>query len=67
MALDLTQLTYSVTWSTSNYPYHVVTDANNNLTKVTNTVTVTVNYNWVPEAYFGGMTLTSTSVMPMSY
>jgi Flp pilus assembly protein TadG len=67
VALDLGQLTYAVSWSTSNYPYHVVTDANNNLVKVTNTVTVTVNYHWVPEAYFGGMTLTSTSVMPMSY
>jgi Flp pilus assembly protein TadG len=32
-----------------------------------NTVSVTVSYPWVPEAYFGGVTLTSTSVMPMCY
>jgi Flp pilus assembly protein TadG len=32
-----------------------------------NTVSVTVSYSWVPEAYFGGVTLTSRSVMTMSY
>lgn len=33
-----------------------------------NTVTVTVSYDWVPEALLGaGVTLSSTSVMPMSY
>ena len=66
VALDLTQLTYSVTWNTTNYPYHVVTDANNNLVKVTNTVTVTVSYHWVPEFYFGGIDL-GTSVMPLAW
>jgi hypothetical protein len=30
-------------------------------------VTVTLTYNWVPEAFAGGVTLSSTSVMPMSY
>jgi Flp pilus assembly protein TadG len=65
-ALDATQLTYSVSWSTSNAPYYTYTDVNNNVVKVANTVTVTVNYHWVPEAYFGGVTLSSTSVMPMS-
>jgi len=65
-ALDTTQLSYSVTWNTSNAPYHTYTDANNNVVKVANTVTVTVSYHWVPESYFGGMTLASTSVMPMS-
>ncbi len=65
--LDSTQFSYSVTWSTTNSPYHTTTDANNNLVKVANTVTVSVSYNWVPEAYLGGVTLTSTSVMPMSY
>ncbi len=33
-----------------------------------NTVTVTVNYNWVPEMYLvGPITLSSTSTVPMSY
>jgi Flp pilus assembly protein TadG len=31
-----------------------------------NRVTVTVTYQWVPEAYLGGITLSSTSVMPVS-
>jgi Flp pilus assembly protein TadG len=65
--LDPSSLTHSVTWSTNNFPYHTTTDANSNLVKVTNTVTVTVSYNWIPEAFFGGITLTSTSVMPMCY
>jgi Flp pilus assembly protein TadG len=34
----------------------------------TNTVSVTVSYQWTPEWFFGGpITLTSTSVMPMCY
>jgi Flp pilus assembly protein TadG len=34
----------------------------------TNTVSVTVNYTWIPEGYLiGPITLSSTSVMPMSY
>ena len=33
---------------------------------VNSTVTVTVTYQWVSEAYFGGLTLKSTSTMPMS-
>jgi len=36
--------------------------------QVTNTVSVTVTYRWVAEAYLTGpITLQSTSVMPMSY
>jgi Flp pilus assembly protein TadG len=66
IALSLDHLSYSVSWNSSNYPYHV-NIVNNQLVKVTNTVTVTVSYNWVPEFYFGGMTLSSTSVMPMAY
>ena len=31
-----------------------------------NTVTVTLTYQWIPEGMFGGMTLSSTSVMPMA-
>ncbi len=64
---DTTQISYSITYNTSNYPYHTTLDANNNIVPVQNTVTVTLTYQWVPEAYLGGITLTSTSVMPMSY
>ncbi len=67
VALDTTALTYSVTWQSSNKPYNVYTGTNNQLAKSTNTVTVKVTYHWVPEAFFGGMTLTSTAVMPMCY
>lgn len=60
--LDLTKLTYSVTWNTSNSPYHT----NAQGARVANTVTVTINYQWIPEAYLGAVTLTSTSVSVMS-
>lgn len=30
-------------------------------------VTVTITYHWVPEAFFGGIDLTSTSTMLVSY
>jgi hypothetical protein len=67
VALDLTRLTYSITYNTSNEPYHVRIDSAGNILPVQNTVTVTLTYNWIPEAYLGGITLSSTSVMPMSY
>jgi Flp pilus assembly protein TadG len=64
--LDLNQLNYSVTWNSSNNPYH--TDiVNNTIVGTGNTVTVTITYQWVPELFLGGVTLSSTSVMPMSY
>jgi hypothetical protein len=64
-SLDLSQLTYSITWNTSNMPYTVSTDYEN---PTGNTVTVTVNYKWFPEAYLvGPFTLSSTSTVPMSY
>jgi len=64
--LDLSKLTYSVAWSTSNAPYHTVT-ANGQTVKVANTVTVTVNYQWLPEALLGGVNMSSTSVRVMTY
>jgi Flp pilus assembly protein TadG len=63
--LTSSNFSYSVTWNSSNSPTTTTTSGSNTVT-VANTVTVTVSYTWVPEAYFGGMTLTSTSVMPMS-
>jgi Flp pilus assembly protein TadG len=67
VGFDTTQLNYSITYNTSNWPYHTVLDANNNIIPVQNTVTVTLTYQWVPEGFLGGVTMSSTSVMPMSY
>jgi hypothetical protein len=67
VGLDTTQLSYSITYNTSNAPIHTILDANNNVTPIQNTVTVTLTYQWTPEAYLGSITLSSTSVMPMCY
>ena len=64
--LDLTQLNYSVTWNSSNSPYHTAT-VSGQQTKIANTVTVTITYQWIPEAILSGVTLSSTSVSVMSY
>jgi Flp pilus assembly protein TadG len=67
VGFDTTQMGYSITYNTSNSPYYTVIDANNNVVPVQNCVTVTLTYLWLPEWLLGGITLTSTSVMPMSY
>ena len=67
VGFDTTQLNYSITYNTSNAPIHTILDANNNVTPIQNTVTVTLTYQWVPELFLGGVTLSSTSVMPMCY
>jgi Flp pilus assembly protein TadG len=64
--LDLTQLNYSVTWNPTNSQYHAGT-VNGQQANIANTVTVTITYNWIPEAILGGITLSSTSVSVMSY
>jgi hypothetical protein len=51
--LDPASLNYSVTWNPDN--------------RQGSTVTVTLTYNWVPEAFLGGITLSSTSTMTISY
>ena len=67
VSFDTSQLNYSITYNTSNAPYHTTLDSNNNVVPIQNTVTVTLTYQWVPEAFLGGVTLSATSVMPMSY
>jgi Flp pilus assembly protein TadG len=52
-ALDLDQLSYSVSWNPDRRP--------------NSTVTVTVNYNWVPEVFLGAIPLSSSSTMPITY
>lgn len=64
-SLDLSQLSYSVTWQNSNMPASMTREYEK---PTTNTVTVTVQYKWFPELYLvGPITLSSTSTMPMSY
>jgi Flp pilus assembly protein TadG len=64
--LDPAALSYSVTWP--NGKYAVYADATSNPPGQPKGATVvTVSYNWIPEAVFGGVTLSSTSVMPMQY
>ena len=53
VALDQTQLTYSVTWSPDN--------------RQGGTVIVQLNYRWIPEALLGGIQFSSTSTMLVSY
>jgi Flp pilus assembly protein TadG len=66
VGLDTSQLTYSVTWDNSNeMPIYLANPATGQYLR--NRVTVKITYNWVPEAYLGSITLTSTSVMEMSY
>jgi Flp pilus assembly protein TadG len=66
VGIDLNQLSYSITYNTSNDPYRVKI-VNGDIVPVTNTVRVTLTYQWLPEAFLGGVTLSSTSEMPMSY
>jgi Flp pilus assembly protein TadG len=66
VGLDLTKLTYTVTWDTDNKMTHTATIGGKSV-QVSNTVTVTVNYNWLPEAYLNGINLSSTSKSVMSF
>jgi hypothetical protein len=81
-ALDTSRISVSVTitahsgtydWddtanNNNRLPYSTYTDSNNNTDYQTNTVQVTVSYQWVPGWFLSGpITLTSTSVLPMSY
>jgi Flp pilus assembly protein TadG len=62
-ALDISKLPQSnvtVTWKTPNGT--TTTDQSKG-----NTVTVTVNYNWVPELFLPSMTLSSTSTETILY
>jgi len=65
-AMDKSRLNYSVTWDTDNKMDHAAT-VNGKTVQVSNRVTVTVTYQWLPEWCLGGKTLSSTSVAVMSY
>jgi Flp pilus assembly protein TadG len=62
VGFDKTKLKVMVSWSPDNNTSHLVSGQ-----MVQNTVTVTVSYTWSPEVYGSAVTLTSTSVMPMSF
>ena len=53
VALDKSQLKYTVTWSPDN--------------RQGSLVTVSLNYHWIPEAYLGGITLSASSTIAVSY
>jgi Flp pilus assembly protein TadG len=64
IGLDPTALTVTPSWPDgSNWPYHVTSD---NGTVSANRVQVTITYAWLPEAFFGGVTLGSTSQMQIT-
>jgi Flp pilus assembly protein TadG len=62
IGFDKSKLNVVVTWSPDNNTSHLVSGQ-----AVQNTVSVTVSYTWSPEVYGSAVTLTSTSVMPMSF
>jgi Flp pilus assembly protein TadG len=78
-AMDTSQLSVQVTFNNQSGSYDWDDTANNGdrypfeenaqgTHNVTNTVSVTVTYQWLPEFFFSGpITISSTSVMPMSY
>jgi len=62
VGLDMSRLTYSVTWNTSNAQFRTVGGA-----KVANTVSVALTYVWIPGGYLPQKTMRSTSVSVMSF
>lgn len=66
VGLNAAGLSSTVSYNTSNSPYRT-SIVSGNIVATGNTVSVTVTYRWMPEAFLGGITLQSTSVMPMAY
>ena len=64
--LDRSRISFTISYDTSNAPTHDVI-SNGQVVAVTNIVTVKVSYLWIPELFLGSVTISSTSVMPMSY
>jgi hypothetical protein len=56
VGLDESKLSCTVTWSPN--PPTATTPS---------TVTVHLTYDWVPEGYFQSMTMSASSVMPVTY
>jgi hypothetical protein len=63
--LDPNNLVVTTTWKDYNSAYTVTSDTGQ---AEVSTITVTVNYPWVPEVFLiGPIDLTSTCTIPMSY
>lgn len=73
LGFDSNDVSYTVTWNTSNAQTHLYTTPvsttypQGNVVDISNTVTVTVTYTWRPLAYFGGFTLSSSSTSLMHF
>ncbi len=64
--LDLSKLSYSITYDSSNAAYRT-SIVNGEIVGKQNTVKVTLTYNWVPEiGLLKHCTFSSTSIMPMA-
>ena len=66
VCLDSAHLSYAVTYNKSNEVF-ASSIVNGDVVGTRNTVSVTVSYEWIPQLFFPKVTLSSTSVMPMSY
>ncbi len=67
-ALDASRLTCTATWSAGDNRANAADSTNQFTTHIDNAVTVTVTYQWFPEAYLTGpITLTSTATTPTAY
>jgi Flp pilus assembly protein TadG len=67
VGLDPSSLTYTVTWPNGKAATYADSNSNPPGLPKGATVEVTVSYTWIPEAFLGGATFTSKSVMPMQY
>jgi hypothetical protein len=66
--LDPGKLTVTATWSAGNNEANAADSATNFTSTIKNAVTVTVTYQWFPEAFIPApITLTSNATVPMAY
>jgi Flp pilus assembly protein TadG len=66
IGMDPNSVGCTVTWNPNNQT-HTTSIVNNQVVYRQNTVTCTVSYTWNAGAFFGPMTVSSTSVSPIHY
>lgn len=67
-ALDPSRLTVAASWSAGDNRANAANQATGYQTTIDNAVTVTVTYQWIPEAFLSSpINLTSTVTVPMAY
>jgi hypothetical protein len=64
--MNLSSLTYSVSWTDSSKNPVYLANATTNTYRI-NYVNVTVTYTWAAEGLFASRTMSSTSTMPMTF